>query len=108
MLLTLVPIFTPTWAVFALEDGTPDFRAVVSIGLIEVKADQRVAAGFCIGDHFEPADNKPNFVAFTDKVEAAPWMDRCHAKRAEMVQKEADAKKAKLYVPEQPKIAVHA
>src|SRR5689334_15120336 len=102
MLLHLLPVMTPTFAVFADEQGNPQFRPVVAIGMMDVGTEEkpkRVAAGFAAGDRIEPADFKPNFVGYTDEKQTGPWRDRCKAKAEEVQEKAAALKRSKLIVP---------
>lgn len=108
-LLQTIPYFgPPRYAVFADDEGNPVFEPLVAFGsyLINPEKDLKVLAGFALGEHPEPADFKPNFVGWhhgeyaTDGAQC--WADRCKAKRAELKAKEADSKKAKIIIPNQP------
>jgi hypothetical protein len=110
MLLHLLPVMVPTFAVFATEQGEPEFRPVVALGMMELGTEEkpkRVAAGFCVGDHIEPADFKPNFVGFSGDESPAPWRDRCQVKREEVRRKEDALKRSKIVVPAAAGLALH-
>jgi hypothetical protein len=110
MLLHLLPVMVPTFAVFADEQGEPEFKQVLALGMMEIGTEgkpKRVAAGFTAGDHIEPADFKPNFVAFTDEKDRARWRAACEVKANEVREKEAALKRSKLIVPGAAGVGMH-
>jgi hypothetical protein len=114
MLVALIPIQVTAYAVFAGEDGKPIFRQLVATGVMELPGKdaagkaKRVAAGFALGEHIEPADFKPNFVGFSETMNSAEWAEACKAKRAELVEKDKLLKQSKLVIPGRPGDAMHA
>lgn len=97
----IVPTAVPLWAVFADEDGEPVFAAVACVGILADEKRQLVA-GFCVGEHLEPADHKPHFVGYADQWDPDPWRGRCAQKRQAL--REA-ARKQAIVIPDVSKPA---
>jgi len=99
----ITPVSQPTWAVFTKPDGTPEFRALVGFGIIDVnpKEDIRVVMGYATeGEHLEPCDMQKFHVGYTSTPDAEEWRERCRKKLDFIARKESEAKAAKILVPE--------
>ena len=80
-----VPIPQTAFAVFAKEDGTPEFRKLLAMVTMEkvtpnddsthgLRCISAVALG---GGHLNPVDWQPGHVGYSADQDPAPWLEAC-------------------------------
>lgn len=90
-------------AVFAKEDGAPEFRPVVAWACMEHEdSGTRCVAGIAVGKHPEPADFDPAFVGYTRDEMPTPWAEACKERRAWVENEKKKAAGQKIIVPQKP------
>jgi hypothetical protein len=110
-LVHIVAVNTPWFAVFAKEDGTPEFRPVACLGTMQTPGDNptRVLGGFCLsgpedldkrgGSHLLAADWMRGFVGYSTDTLPDPWLERCKVVREKLAEADVAAAHQKIIVP---------